>query len=208
MLSATHHLPDATPHALILEEVDLFGEIPLSGNSMGQICGPGGSPAQNIGHRKSVGIEQFCIGGTRHVVQRDVVGDRHRHIAFQSPVQPHRVPNAAKTRSTSPAMLVMIWVRFSISMACRRLGASTVCHIVSLVIQTWNAPWEAIVVASWMLLSNSSDSSTSLVVMPLPSLSPHPTGGRVSRTPAARAARTSRGGRKLIPGWVLFPPPP
>src|SRR6516225_3687454 len=195
MLSATHHLPDATPHALVLKDVDPFGEIPLSGNSMGQIDGPGGSPAQNIWHRKSVGIEQFCIGGTRHVVQRDVVGDRHRHIAFQSPVQPGRVPNAAKTRSTSPAMLVMIWVRFSISMACRRLGASTVCHIVSLVIQTWNAPWEAIVVASWMLLSNSADSSTSRVAMPIRSASSPPTRRPVSRISADRDAPTYRGSR-------------
>ena len=43
---------------------------------------------------------------------------------------------AERPRAARPSPVHMIWVRFSMSSACRKLGASMVCHIVSFVIQT------------------------------------------------------------------------
>lgn len=64
------------------------------------------------------------------------------HSGFQRELP--LVRNAANESCSSPVAVHITWVLFSRSIACRRLGASTFCHMVSLVIHTASGACAAI----------------------------------------------------------------
>src|SRR6201987_3810649 len=80
------------------------------------------------------------------------------HSGFHSCVPSSR--KAAKDWARAPLGGHITWVRFSMSRAWRRLGASTVCHMVSLVIHTASGELRAISRALATAVVRSASSST------------------------------------------------
>src|SRR3954454_3920917 len=100
---------------------------------------------------------------------------------------------AVKDWARSPVAVHITCVRFSMSRAWRRLGASTVCHMVSLVIQTASGEWQAISRALAIAVARSSLSSTTLRTRPIVAASVASNTRPVSISSAARDAPIRRG---------------